>query len=99
MGADRENGGLWLLQVNRQWGVSAGAPQHHFAAADHADNRVIDVAHDRAIVYEEGIGDGAQTVQRFILVRAKGLIAQVAARGDDRESEFPDEQMVQGGGG
>ena len=44
---------------------------------------------------EKNIGDAAEPLQGFTLIRANRLVAEVAARGDDGEIEFGHQQMVQ----
>ena len=54
---------------------------------------------DGAVVDEEEIGDAAEAFEGFVLVGADGLVAEVAAGGDDGEAERRQEQMMQGGVG
>lgn len=48
-------------------------------------------------MYEEPIGDPAQAMQRFLLVRANGLIGKIAACRHDGEPEFAQKKMMQRG--
>ena len=75
--------------------VAAGAAQNHFAIQHHAHNRVVHVADDGAVVNEKHIGNAAQPLQRLEFVRADRFVAQVAAGGDDGETEFGHQQMMQ----
>ena len=57
-------------------------------------DRIVDIPHDRPVVYQERIGDAVQPLERLPLVGANGLIGQVAARGYYRKSQPAEQQMM-----
>ena len=61
--------GLWTLdfglQPDWQRRVAARAAQNHFAVQHHADNGIIHVPDNRAVVNQKKIGDAAEPFQRF----------------------------------
>ena len=44
---------------------------------------------------EKNIGDAAQSFERLAFISANRLVAEVAAGGNDRKTEFSHQQMVQ----
>ena len=50
---------------------------------------------DGPIVDEQHVGDPAQSFERFEFIGADRLIAQIAAGGDNGETEFRHEQMME----
>ena len=50
---------------------------------------------DGPVVDEEDIGDAAEPLQRLAFIGANRLVAQIAARGDDWETQLRHQQMVQ----
>jgi hypothetical protein len=92
--------GRWQMadggaELDGKRGVAAGTAEDQFAAQHHAGNRVIHVPDYRTIVDEEKIGDAAEAFEGFVLVRANGLVVQVATRGHDREVEGREKQVMQ----
>ena len=75
--------------------VTSRAAQNQFAVQHHAHNRIVHVPHNRTVMDEKNIGDAAAAVRGLVFVRANRLIAQVAAGGDDGETEFGQQQMMQ----
>ena len=57
------------------------------------------MADDGAVVDQEEVGNAAQAFEGFVLVGADRLVAEVAAGGDDGESEGGQEQVMQRGVG
>ena len=87
------------MKRDRQRRVAAGAAQDQFAVQHHAHDGVVHVPDDGAVVDEEKVGDAAEAFERFVLVGADRLVAQVAARGHDREAERGQQQVMQRGVG
>jgi hypothetical protein len=97
--ADREDGGLRAGHRNRQRGVAAGSPQHHFPSVHEAQNRIVDVPNDEAIVHEKVVRDAAQAIDRFTFIDANRLVAQVAAGRDNGEIQFTKQEVMERRGG
>jgi hypothetical protein len=83
------------LQPNRQRRIAPRPAQNHFAAEHHADHRVVQVPDNRAVVHEKNVGDAAQPFERLDFIRANRLVTQVAAGGDDGETQFRQKELMQ----
>ncbi len=79
--------------------ISPGAPQDAGRAGRDAHDAVVGVSLDRPVVHEEDVGQTGQTRERLELVRADGLLAQVPARGDERDVDGSQQQVVERRGG
>ncbi len=95
MPANREDGPQRLLDEHRQRRITARAAQHHLAVEHNADDRIIDVPHDRPIVHQEAAGDTGEPGQGFALVDADGLVGAVAAGRHDGKAKLREQQMMQ----
>ena len=74
--------------------VAAGAAQE-ISRPDDAGDGVVDMADDGAVVDEEEIGDGVEAIEGVALVDADGFVAEIAAGGDDGETEFGRRKMME----
>ena len=61
----------------------------------HADDGVLAAAVDRAVVGEEGVGDVAEPLARFVVGDRDGLVGAVAARQHERPARVGHEEMVE----
>src|SRR5260370_19358647 len=75
--------------------IPSGTAQNHLSTGHDAHDRVVHVAHNRAVVNEEEVGNAAESYQRLALIAANRLVTQVAAGGDDGGPEQREQQMMQ----
>jgi hypothetical protein len=81
-------------QWQRQRRVAAGAAQHLLRAEHDPGDRIIDRPGDGTIVNEEQIRDGPESGEGFLLVDADRVVADVAAGGDQGETEIGGQEVV-----
>ena len=80
---------------HRQGRIAAGAPQHQLPAQHDADDRIIYVPDNRAVMDQEEVGDAVEALQRLALIGAERLVAEVPASGHNRKVELAQQQVMQ----
>ncbi len=96
-GENRFGSGMaeFRFESDRERRVAPGPAQDHLAVEQDAHDGVVNVAEDGAVVDEEEVGDAAQMNEGLVFIGADGFVGQIAAGGDDGESEIGEEQMME----
>jgi len=95
--ADGEQCWHACVEIDRKRREAARAPQYQLAPAHLADDRIVDMAKNGAVVHQEQVGDAVEANERLVLVGADRLLGKVSAGGDDREPKLREQQVVQRG--
>ena len=83
------------FEHDRRRRVTPRPPQQELTAAHDARHRIVHGPDDRPIVDKEQIRDPAQPLQASCSSDDDRFVAEIAAGGDDRETELPHQQMMQ----
>ena len=79
MPADGEDARRHRANLEWEWSIAAGPAQNQLPAGKHPNDGVVDLAEYRAIVHQKPIRNPLQSLDRFVLVDANGLIGEVTA--------------------
>src|SRR5579872_7134567 len=86
MATDREHRREFARHPNSKRCVSTGTAENSGAASREAHDGIVTGAHDGAIVHQKMVGDVFEAHCCFVIRDGDGLVAAIAAGGDQRES-------------
>jgi hypothetical protein len=76
--------------------IGSGAyPREHQGVVHDTDDRVIDARQDLAVVEQEDVCDPAETPERLVVTHGDWLVAQIAARHNERATHGIEEEMME----